>query len=535
MAPLQRTATSSPPTRTTAIFINAANRRHQVLGNYLGVNATDDRGNREHRRRHTHRRDTAGGTRSAAPRQARNIIANASGWGVNLQNNNTDQNSIRGNSIYSNTSGGINLPGQAQDANDADTGANQGQNYPDFTAAAATVSMVNGNLTFSGMTLNAKPNSSYNIDFYANPAVGTLQGKRYLGTLLAVATDGAGNITNLVVTLASKSLQAGDRITATATGVAPGTPAAEIGNTSPMSTTFLTVPAAGTLSLSGTVYEDVNGDGSIADGVGRNNVTVRLYADNGNAAGNGVPDTLDQLVATTTTNAAGLLHLQQSHQRQLLRGRRLEDDHLEPRPARRPRRRRNVGRGDVRHRQQHRHRQRGRACGRSRTTAATSSPRRRARSSAASIANRSDDGITLSATTTVGAEHIQLVSLSNANVTNVNSAYSFNAVVNNRGDNTDNDASNARMQQGTLRQFLLNSNAITGVQTSELLDRGGRRPDDYARRGIADDQRCGSAGRNLARRASRARRSFKSPAAARSRAALPLPPAAPARRSAASS
>ena len=164
--------------------------------------------------------------------------------------------------------------------------------------------MVNGNLMFSGMTLNTKPNSSYNIDFYANPAAGTLQGKRYLGTLFAVATDGAGNIAHLFVTLVNKSLQAGDRITATATGVAGGTPAAEIGNTSPMSTTFLTVPAAGTLSLSGTVYEDVNGDGSIADGVGRAGVMVRLYADSGMPTGNGFR-TPDQLVATTTTDAGG--------------------------------------------------------------------------------------------------------------------------------------------------------------------------------------------------------------------------------------
>jgi hypothetical protein len=54
--------------------------------------------------------------------------------------------------------------------------------------------------------------------------------------------------------------------------------------------------------ISGTIYEDVNGNGSVADdGVGRGGVSVLLYRDNGN----GKPDASDTLISTTTTGATG--------------------------------------------------------------------------------------------------------------------------------------------------------------------------------------------------------------------------------------
>ena len=175
-----------------------------------------------------------------------NVLANAFGAGVRSDrpaDDTADQNRIRGNSIYNNGDGGILLYGFVQEASgafDPDTGANQGQNYPSF--AGATVSFVGGNLQIDNITLSTTANSTYAIDFYANPAGAAgllLQGKRYLGST-TVSTGAAGTVT-FNATLAGPGLLAGERITATATTTASGT-ATEVGNTSPFSTTFVTTP-----------------------------------------------------------------------------------------------------------------------------------------------------------------------------------------------------------------------------------------------------------------------------------------------------
>ncbi len=445
------------------IFI-ASTDGHTIAGNFIGTNATAAAGLGNGRDGVRLAGDNDLVTIGGATAPDANVIAFNTGSAVNVLDVNADQNTIRRNAIHGNTAGGIVLAGHTQEAFggfDPDAGANQGQNYPDFTAA--TVSIVNGNLVLSGMTLSTTANSSYNIDFYANPAAGTLQGNRYLGTLIAVPTDGAGNIVPLIVTLLNKSLLAGDRITATATGVAGGTPAAEIGNTSPMSTTFVTVPLAGTLSLSGTVYEDVNGDGSIADGVGRSGVLVKLYADNGD----NTPGLHDQLITTTTTVAGGGYTFNSltngtywvvvdsrtiTSSLGLLGGHVAGETWAEETYATAN----NTAIGSA---------------GAIRAVSYNGSYQFATATGAflgGLAANRSDDATTLSATTTVGAEHVQLVSVSNANVAGVDSAYSFTAIVNDRGDAADDDTGAARMQQGSLRQFIQNSNAIGGTQTSNF-------------------------------------------------------------------
>ena len=80
------------------------------------------------------------------------------------------------------------------------------------------------------------------------------------------------------------------------------------------------------------------------------------------------------------------------------------------------------------------------------------------------IGGRTDDGTTLNAAAAQGAEHIQRVRVTGANVAGVDSGFSFNVVTNTRGDNTDFDtaAGALRVQQGSLRQFILNANEIVG-------------------------------------------------------------------------
>ena len=116
------------------------------------------------------------------------------------------------------------------------------------------------------------------------------------------------------------------------------------------------------------------------------------------------------------------------------------------------------------------------------------------------------------ATNASNAEHVARVVIAGGNVTGVNYGFSFNAIVTNRGDSTDDDAGANRMQQGTLRQFILNSNAIAGVQSAEFqigavgsaaVDRGHhRRAADDHRRGHARRLDAGRARLHRARRSS---------------------------------
>jgi hypothetical protein len=77
-------------------------------------------------------------------------------------------------------------------------------------------------------------------------------------------------------------------------------------------------------------------------------------------------------------------------------------------------------------------------------------------------ANTSDGA---AAASPVGSEHVSRVAVSGANVGGVDSGFSFNAVV--TTDDGDDVAGN-RTVQGSLRQFLLNSNAIAGTQSSNF-------------------------------------------------------------------
>ena len=66
------------------------------------------------------------------------------------------------------------------------------------------------------------------------------------------------------------------------------------------------------------------------------------------------------------------------------------------------------------------------------------------------------------------------VTISGANVGTIDSGFSFNVIDNVRGDTTDDDGgATGRMQQGSLRQFILNANAISGVQVSNFSIGGG--------------------------------------------------------------
>ena len=103
----------------------------------------------------------------------------------------------------------------ANDPGDADTGANNLQNFPIITSAALGSTIVGG-------TLNSAPSTQFTLDFYANsaPCNASTEGQRYLGSG-AVTTDAVGNGSFNLTLPVNSSL--GESITATATDPAGNT------------------------------------------------------------------------------------------------------------------------------------------------------------------------------------------------------------------------------------------------------------------------------------------------------------------------
>jgi hypothetical protein len=145
---------------------------------------------------------------------AGNVIAFSGGAGVLLLNANTTNNSIRGNSIFSNGFLGINFSNTTVAANHAGflAGPNNMQNYPVITNAFgyAASTIISGKF-------NSATNRSFFIDVYRNAVPdpsGYGEGQFYVGTV-SVTTDGSGNATFACTN--SSGNYAGQYITATAT------------------------------------------------------------------------------------------------------------------------------------------------------------------------------------------------------------------------------------------------------------------------------------------------------------------------------
>ena len=151
--------------------------------------------------------NSIGGTASGAG----NVIAFNSGNGITVASGTGD--AIQSNSIFSNSSPGIDLGGQGvtlNDAGDADTGANNLQNFPVLTR----ITISGQSETIQG-TLNSTANTTFRVEFFANTSsdpTGYGEGERFIGAT-SVTTDNAGNSSFAFTAAASNGLL----ITATAT------------------------------------------------------------------------------------------------------------------------------------------------------------------------------------------------------------------------------------------------------------------------------------------------------------------------------
>lgn len=155
-----------------------------------------------------------------------NTIAFNGGAGVYLRKifptdpDDPNQVIISSNSIFDNDGEGIDLDdgittgSTPNDPGDADTGPNDFLNYPELTLATSIMSSV----TVTGEIADGLPNSSFEIQFFSNPACDTPslhgEGKTYLGSSTQL-TDGAGNV-QFLVTLPGV-VPPGSFITSTAT------------------------------------------------------------------------------------------------------------------------------------------------------------------------------------------------------------------------------------------------------------------------------------------------------------------------------
>lgn len=174
---------------------------------------------------------------------------------------NTTNNSIRGNSIYSNGRLGIDINPSGvtpNDAGDADGGPNNRQNFPLITSVVSTASQT----TITG-TLNSTPNTTFVLDFYANAvcdASGNGEGaKPFALNPAPVATDANGNASfNIIV---PTSLPIGRILTATATD--------PTGNTSEFSPCSST-QTLGTVQFEPATYTAIEDIGSLPITVKRN-------------------------------------------------------------------------------------------------------------------------------------------------------------------------------------------------------------------------------------------------------------------------
>lgn len=202
--------------------------------------------------------NTAGNVVGGTNLPQRNVIAYNAGDGIWVDGPAANGNSILGNSIYSNGSTashlGIDLGGDGVNANDlgdGDEGPNNGQNFPIITSAV----LQGGNTIIAG-TLNSHSNSTYRIELFSNPTAdrsGYGGGLTYLGSV-NLSTDGSGNASFNYTHFGELD----GYITATATE--------DFGSGQFGSTSEYALASSGFYTISGTVFEDVNfGGGSGRD------------------------------------------------------------------------------------------------------------------------------------------------------------------------------------------------------------------------------------------------------------------------------
>jgi len=354
--------------------------------------------------------------------------------GIEIDGNAATGNALLGNRIYANAGLAIDIDGGAENAlfvtandpGDGDGGPNRRQNYPVLTAA---VTGPGGLLQVSG-TLNSTANRTFRIELFASATAdpsGYGEGERFLGAF-DVMTDAAGNVTFTEAIAAV--VAAGEVVSATATNLSTND-TSEFAENEPV-----TVGAGG---IAGRVLHDVDGDADVVEAatLAFAGARVDLYLDDGD----GVIDADDILVDSRLTDGAGLYSFGN-----LFGGAYyvvVDSKSLGVTPG-----------------------------AWAEQTFATAGA---AQGGTFTVADGAlygglDAGVSDDATSLLTAQHVTRVNVGGANVAGVDYGFSFDVVTSVRGDANDDDASRPGVQQqGTLRQFILNANAIGGTNAMRFV------------------------------------------------------------------
>ncbi|MGH1542729.1 MAG: CSLREA domain-containing protein [Arenicella sp.] len=188
-----------------------------LQGNYIGVNSTGDAlSSGAHAITIKGMNNLVGGVHIGEGNTLTNYSNGVTTFAVDASQAVFSQgNQIFGNSIYNNSSKGIDLDVYSvavNDSLDADVGNNGVQNFPAITAVTSEA---------IGGTLHSEPNSTYRVEFFASNECGASgygQGEQFLG-FTHVTTDDEGNVD---FSHGRQSLSIGVFVTATATNSVTG-------------------------------------------------------------------------------------------------------------------------------------------------------------------------------------------------------------------------------------------------------------------------------------------------------------------------
>jgi len=221
--------------------------------------------------------------------------------GVVIPGGGTDD-TIRGNSIYDDTALGIDAGPSGATPNDSpDTDGVQ--NFP------VLKSVTTGATTHVVGELHSTPSTTFDIDFYANPACSNFprefeEGQTFLGTS-PVTTDGSGTAAiDVVLPIATET---GARIAMTATSQAAGSNTSEFSQRLPFSVLPASGPAATAtpIQVKGTDFEA--GATVTVGGVAATGVTVSDFNTIDATTPVLSPGTVNDLVVTNLDGTAGTL------------------------------------------------------------------------------------------------------------------------------------------------------------------------------------------------------------------------------------
>jgi parallel beta-helix repeat protein len=205
-------------------------------------------------------------------------------------------------------------------------------------------------------------------------------------------------------------------------------------------------------SISGTVYEDVNGDSNLADQICVGAVTIHLYRDGGDGLADGADD---NLVDTTATNGAGRYQFNNLIDAGYWII--VDSKTLSPSAGLNA----SFNQGDVWAEQSY---------GSSGALVADGSGGTTALGAAGAAFGGRQGDVSDNASSLASAEHVTNVSMAGSDISGVDSAFSFNVVTSIRGgDSADDDSGDNRSVQGSLRQFIANANAINGANVMRFV------------------------------------------------------------------